>query len=183
MSSSKNHINISKFLSLVLRHCPEKINLILNENGWANIEELISKSNASEGAEFISKETLHEVVKQNIKKRFTISSDGKSIRANQGHSVKVDLQLTPVIPPEILYHGTTTKFLDSILKEGLKSRQRQHVHLSIDIVIATTVGKRHGKHVILTIQSLLMHNHGYKFFLSENGVWLTEIVPINFINL
>jgi putative RNA 2'-phosphotransferase len=116
------------------------------------------------------------------KKRFIISDDGQSIRANQGHSINVDLQLKPVTPPEFLYHGTATRFLDSILTEGLKPQQRQHVHLSTDIETATAVGQRYGKPVILTIKALLMHEQGFVFYLSQNGVWLTEEVSQQYLD-
>ncbi len=182
MTSSKQLNKTSKFLSLVLRHEPEAIELALDKNGWANIDALISKANDSDEANPLDHALIQEVVSTSDKKRFIISDDGQNIRANQGHSINVDLQLKPATPPEFLYHGTATRFLDSILQEGLKPQQRQHVHLSTDIEIATNVGQRYGKPVILTIKSLLMNEQGFMFYLSENGVWLTKSVPGIYIN-
>ncbi len=181
MASSKQLNKTSKFLSFVLRHKPEAIGLTLNENGWANIDELISKANSSGEVTPLDRALIQEVVDTSDKQRFIISDDEQSIRANQGHSINIDLQLNPAIPPEFLYHGTATRFLDGILKEGLKPQQRQHVHLSTNIETATAVGQRYGKPVILKIKALLMHEQGFKFYLSENGVWLTGRVPIDFV--
>lgn len=181
MATTKQLNKTSKFLSFVLRHKPDAINLVLDDNGWANIEELISKANDSGEISGLNRELLQEVVDTSDKKRFIISEDGQSIRANQGHSIKVDLQLKEVTPPEFLFHGTATRFLDSIKQEGLKPQQRQHVHLSTDIETATAVGQRYGKPVILKIKALLMHEQGFKFYLSENGVWLTEYIPTNYL--
>lgn len=182
MASSKKLNKTSKFLSFVLRHEPEAINLTLDDNGWANLEELISKANASGAVSNLNRELIEEVVNTNDKKRFIIDDAGQRIRANQGHSVNVDLQLKPVKPPEFLYHGTATRFLDSIFKEGLKPQQRQYVHLSEDIETATNVGQRYGKPVILKIKALLMHEQGLVFYRSENEVWLTTSVSIKFID-
>lgn len=126
--------------------------------------------------------TICEIVEKNDKKRFSISSDGQKIRANQGHSINVNLALKTIEPPTILYHGTATRFLDAILMEGLKAGSRQHVHLSESIDIATEVGKRYGKPTILLINALEMHKKGHQFYLSENGVWLTKNVPVNYIS-
>ena len=172
---------ISKFLSYLLRHKPETIGLTLDKQGWANIDELIDKANLSNNGPTLNRTLIETVVRTNDKKRFIISKDGQKIRAAQGHSVDVDLQLKPMEPPKFLYHGTATRFLDSILKEGLKSQQRQYVHLSKDVQTATQVGQRYGKPVILTINALLMHKHGFKFYLSENEVWLTKAVPADFL--
>jgi len=181
MVSSKQLNKKSKFLSFVLRHKPDAICLNLDENGWADIEELIKKTNASDEVTLLNRALIQEIVDTNDKKRFVISEDGKNIRANQGHSIDVDLQLKQVTPPEFLYHGTATRFLDSILKEGLKPQQRQHVHLSTDIETATAVGQRYGKPVILTIKALLMYEQGFMFYRSENGVWLTNKVEPFFL--
>ncbi len=183
MTSSKQFNKISKFLSFVLRHKPEVIGLALNEQGWANLDELINKGNESGEINNLDRLLIQEVVNTSDKKRFVISDDGQSIRANQGHSVNVDLQLKQVTPPEFLYHGTATRFLGNILDEGLKPQERQHVHLSTDIKIATDVGQRYGKPVILTIKALLMHEQGFVFYLSENGVWLTEQVPHHYLEI
>lgn len=172
---------ISKFLSYVLRHKPDAIGLTLDEHGWANIDELINKTNTSGEISNLDQTLIQEIVDTSDKKRFIISADRQSIRANQGHSINVDLQLKPVTPPEFLYHGTATRFLDSIFKEGLKPQKRQYVHLSTDIDTATAVGKRYGKPIILKTNTENMCKQGYKFFLSDNNVWLTEHVPPQFL--
>lgn len=181
MTSSKQLNKVSQFLSFVLRHKPDAIGLELDPNGWANIDDLISKANASSEPANLDRALIQEVVDTSDKKRFIISDNGQNIRANQGHSVNVDLQLKPVVPPEFLYHGTATRFLDSILQEGLKPQQRQHVHLSTDIETATAVGQRYGKPVILKIKALLMHEQGFVFYRSENGVWLIKEVPTAYL--
>lgn len=183
MASSKQLNKVSKFLSFVLRHKPDAIGLELDPNGWADIDDLIRKANASSEPANLDRTLIQEVVDTSDKKRFIISDDGQNVRANQGHSINVDLQLKPVTPPEFLYHGTATRFLDSILKEGLKPQQRQYVHLSTDIETATAVGQRYGKPVTLTIKALLMHEQGLMFYRSENGVWLTESVPHSYIGV
>lgn len=170
---------VSKFLSYILRHKPDSIGLKLDPYGWLLIDDIIAKSQTEI---ILSKNVIEETVSSNKKKRFTISDDGKYIRANQGHSIKVDLQLMPKEPPAILYHGTATRFLDSILKEGLKAGQRQHVHLSSNIETAIEVGRRYGKPVILTIDSKLMYQDGYQFFISDNHVWLTKKIPSEFLS-
>lgn len=179
---SEKHTKISKFLSYILRHKPEAIGMTLDEEGWADIDVLIDKANSSDQRLRLTRSLIQTVVSTSDKKRFTLSEDGQKIRAAQGHSIDVDLSLKPVEPPQLLYHGTATRFLDSILKEGLKPQQRQHVHLSKDIATATDVGQRYGKTVVLTIKARLMHEKGFQFYLAENGVWLTESVPIDFIS-
>ena len=164
----------SKFLSLILRHDPGKIGLTLDPQGWADVEELLAKVPAKFG---LTRERLNELVPTNDKQRFAISEGGERIRANQGHSTKVDLALAPIEPPETLFHGTATRFLDSILAEGLKPGSRQHVHLSLDEETALKVGQRHGKPVILTLPALELHRADKQFYRSENGVWLTDFVP------
>ena len=177
----KQLVQTSKFLSFVLRHRPEEIGLELDENGWADVEELIAAARRH-GRE-LSRPLIEEVVAKNDKKRFTLSPEGKRIRAAQGHSHPVDLGLPSVEPPEILYHGTATRFVDSILRDGLSPGQRQHVHLSPDEQTATAVGRRHGKPVVLRVRAGAMHRAGHMFCLSENGVWLTDNVPIQFIEV
>lgn len=172
---------ISKFLSFILRHKPDAIGLALDEQGWASIEELIEKANASDQGVTLTRPLVERVVETNEKKRFTLSDDGTRIRAAQGHSVQIDLQLRPVEPPEHLFHGTATRFVDSILREGLKAQQRQYVHLSGDVPTAISVGRRYGKPIVLTINARAMHERGFPFYRAENGVWLTESVPIEFI--
>ena len=171
--------HISKFMSLVLRHKPEEIGLQLDENGWVNVEELIEKINAK-GIK-TTLEIINTIVETNDKKRFAFNEDKTMIRANQGHSIEVELNLTEQVPPEVLYHGTATRFLESILKTGLQKQSRQHVHLSATIETAKTVGSRHGKPVILTVDTKSMHEAGIKFFVSANNVWLTDAVPVQYI--
>ena len=175
------HEKTSKFLSYVLRHRPDEIGLTLDAEGWASVAELIEKSKSA--GTVLTKELIEEIVRANDKQRFALSDDGSRIRAHQGHSVKVELNLPPREPPELLYHGTATRFLDAIRKEGLKAMSRQHVHLSPDEQTAHKVGQRHGKPVILTIKSGEMWRAGQLFFLSENGVWLTEKVETKYIEI
>jgi putative RNA 2'-phosphotransferase len=176
-----DRVQLSKFISFVLRHKPESIGLTLDLEGWAAIEELITKSNAA-GTRFQREDLLH-VVETSEKKRFTLSGDRKRIRAAQGHSVNVELGLSPQEPPIILYHGTATRFTKSILSEGLSPQTRQQVHLSLDEVTAHHVGKRHGKPTILKVDALRMYAKGFKFFLADNDVWLTDHVPPEFLTL
>lgn len=180
MSQSHDVTKISKFLSFVLRHKPEAINLTLDEHGWASVVELIEKAQPQIT---ITPELIKQVVITNDKKRFSLSDDEQFIRANQGHSVQVDLKLSPKKPPEILYHGTATRFLNPIKQEGLKPGQRHHVHLSPDIETAITVGKRYGTPVILEVAAGAMHQQGFEFLLSGNGVWLIAHVPANFLEI
>jgi len=171
--------HISKFMSLVLRHKPEEIGLNMNENGWVNVQELIAKMNQKGLA--VNDDLINKIVQTNDKKRFVFNEDKTLIRANQGHSIDIDLDLAPVEPPETLYHGTAERFLESILKTGLHKQSRQHIHLSITIETAIAVGKRHGKPVVLKIQSGIMYQAGFKFYLSENKVWLTDTIPAQYI--
>ncbi|MCH2235601.1 MAG: RNA 2'-phosphotransferase [Crocinitomicaceae bacterium] len=175
-----NTKRISKLMSLILRHNPGVINASLDENGWLDVDDLILGIK-SKGLE-ITREILEKVVETNNKKRFSFSLDGTKIRANQGHSIDVDIELKPTSPPEFLYHGTVEKYLDAIKSEGLKKMNRQHVHLSKDIDTAENVGGRRGKPVILTVNTGQMEDAGYTFYLSENKVWLTDHVPLEFIN-
>src|SRR5689334_6783353 len=166
--------HISKFMSLVLRHKPEEIGLQLDENGWAKVEEIISKMN--EHGIVVDHDIINNIVETNDKKRFAFNEDKTLIRASQGHSIDIELNLPEATPPDILYHGTTDKHLENIFKEGLKRKSRQHVHLSMTIETAKAVGSRHGKPVILLIRSKEMHDAGYKFYLSENKVWLSDAI-------
>lgn len=171
---------ISKFLSLILRHQPETIRLKLDENGWAEVNELITKS--AKGRMHFTFEELEEVVETNNKKRFAFNEDKTKIRASQGHSIDVDLALNTVQPPDFLYHGTAETNISSILENGIEKRSRQHVHLSADKETATKVGMRHGKPIILTIRTGDMHNDGILFYLSANNVWLTDFVETKYIS-
>jgi putative RNA 2'-phosphotransferase len=166
---------VSKFLSKHLRHAPQALGLRLEPGGWVAVDDLLA---ASERIGFaISYDELIECVETNDKKRFSFDGTGDLIRANQGHSVEVDPRLEEKTPPEVLFHGTVERFLASILVEGLKKGKRHHVHLSADVVTALKVGARRGKPVILKVADETMHVQGFKFFLSVNGVWLTESVP------
>jgi len=172
--------SISKYLSLVLRHDPAAAGVTLDAEGWVGVDDLLAGA-ARHGFSFTQAE-LKEVVQTNEKQRFTLSHDSQRIRASQGHSVSVDLGLTPETPPEILYHGTVDRFLSSIMDQGLDKRSRQYVHLSPDIETATRVGGRRGQPVILKIAAASMHSDGFRFFCSANGVWLTERVPPQYIS-
>ena len=172
-------VKISKFLSLVLRHQPDKIGVTLDKAGWVAVDELLR---ACQQHSFpITLEELKAVVATSDKKRFAFNEDGMQIRANQGHSVEVELGYQPATPPALLYHGTAERFLVSIRQQGLVKGQRHHVHLSADEATALKVGVRHGKPVVLQVQSGMMHRDGYLFFQSENGVWLTDHVPAAYL--
>jgi len=179
----KSLVSVSKFLSLVLRHKPSVIKAELDSEGWISVDELIAKSNESGKLRVqLTRELIIQVVAENEKRRFAMCDDGQRIRASQGHSLEsVTLDLKPVTPPEHLFHGTVERFLDSIRTQGLRKRERNHVHLSAEIVTAQQVGNRRGQPVILKISSLEMFASGYEFFLSDNEVWLTDSVPVKFI--
>ncbi|MCQ4164513.1 RNA 2'-phosphotransferase [Tahibacter harae] len=172
-------VKLSKFLSLILRHQPETIGLTLDAQGWADIAELLHKAAAA--GRPIEREDLDQVIADNDKKRFTLSADGLRLRAAQGHSTPVQLDLPARTPPQRLYHGTATRFLDAILAEGLKPQARQHVHLSTDIATALDVGSRHGRAVVLGVDAAAMEAAGCRFFQADNGVWLTAAVPAQFL--
>jgi putative RNA 2'-phosphotransferase len=181
MLTDKEITRMSKFLSLVLRHKPETIELSLDENGWADTNELIKKMNQN-GFE-ISEDILTHIVETNNKQRFSFNTDKTSIRANQGHSLQVDVELKEQIPPEYLYHGTAEKNVSSILNSGIEKGTRQHVHLSIDKETAVKVGQRHGKPKVLLVAANKMSADGFRFYLSENKVWLTDNVPPEYLKL
>jgi putative RNA 2'-phosphotransferase len=172
---------ISKTLSYVLRHNPASAGIELDDNGWALVSELLLKLRVD--GKTINFETLKYVVDTNNKKRFSFNEDFTSIRASQGHSIKIDLNYCETKPPAILYHGTAEKFLSSILKTGLQRMNRHHVHLSLDAETAFNVGQRHGKPVILKIDAAEMYKAGHVFYVSENNVWLTENVPEKYIGV
>ncbi|WP_339469664.1 RNA 2'-phosphotransferase [Pseudomonas sp. EL_65y_Pfl1_R83] len=170
----------SKFLSYVLRHEPQAIGLSLDSEGWASVAALIDA--ASREGRSLSRELLEQVVHTNEKKRFSFSVDGQHIRAVQGHSNQsVQLQLDEKKPPAVLYHGTATRFIESISQKGLIPGSRHHVHLSERLETAREVGQRYGKVVILKVDTSTMLAEGFKFFQAENGVWLTEQVPAQFL--
>ena len=169
---------LSVFISLVLRHKPDVANVTLDEHGWADVGELLAGINST--GRKINMDILENIVASDNKQRYSFNQDKTLIRANQGHSVPVDVELKEQEPPEFLYHGTATRFLDSIMDEELKPMSRLYVHLSKDIEAALKVGKRHGKPVVLKIYSGNMYKDGYKFYLSENGVWLTKKVVVEY---
>ena len=172
-------VTVSKFLAKHLRHAPDALGLTLQPGGWVSVDDLLASSERVGFA--IEYDKLIECVETNDKQRFSFDGTGDLIRANQGHSVEVDLHLEEKQPPEILYHGTVERFLASITAEGLKKGKRHHVHLSTDVDTARKVGARRGKPVILQVDAGKMHVRGYRFFLSVNGVWLTESVPAEFL--
>lgn len=171
---------ISKFLSYILKHRPDEIDLSLDAEGWADISELLEKS---QGRVALTRPMLELVVKDNDKKRFRISDDGLRIRASQGHSLNVNLDLQPQSPPDVLFHGTATRFLSSILKNGLKSGSRQFVHLSNDRDTAYALGSRHGSPVIPMVAAGEMVRGGHQFYFSNNGVWLTDGVAPGYLSV
>lgn len=178
MKQPKQLKPLSKFLSLVLRHRPEVINLELDDQGWTSVEALLGKMQAY--GKQIDFPLLKEIVATNNKQRFAFNPDQTRIRANQGHSIELNLGYSPKTPPEFLYHGTAQRFMNSIMQQGLQKRKRHHVHLSPNRETALQVGQRHGKPVILIIQSELMHKDGFAFYESDNGVWLTNHVPVDY---
>lgn len=172
-------VTTSRFLSLILRHRPEAIGLTLDEAGWADIDDILRLAPPDQR---LTRERIDRAVVENNKQRFAISADGARIRARQGHSIDVDLRLPAVAPPPRLYHGTATRFVASIRRDGLVKRDRRHVHLSADVDTATTVGARHGTPIVLVVRADEMAAAGHAFFRSENGVWLTDAVPVGFID-
>ena len=172
-------VKISKYLSKHLRHQPERIGITLSLGGWVAVNQLLT---ACKKYQFpISRDELDLVVEYNDKQRFSFDSTGTLIRANQGHSVEVDLQLEPVVPPDVLYHGTGHKAVESILQTGLCKMSRHHVHLSGDIVTATTVGARHGKPIVFAVNTSAMYQAGYEFYCSDNNVWLVDNIPPEYL--
>lgn len=181
MLPDKENKRLSKFLSYILRHDPSAIDLALDEQGWADTDELVKKIAQKEAG--FSHEILQHIVTTNAKQRFRFNDDGKKIRASQGHSVEIELNYEEQQPPSILYHGTAEKFLTSILAQGLLKQQRHHVHLSADTETALKVGQRHGKPVILLVDAAAMFAAQHVFYQSDNGVWLTETVPAVFLQV
>lgn len=181
MKLEKRLENVSRLLSLVLRHRPEKIGLELDSNGWVTTKQLLVNLKAS-GNGVITLDELEDIVRENNKKRFEFNSDHTKIRASQGHSLGVDLQYEPLTPPIMLFHGTSDSSVENIRKTGLSKFTRDHVHLSDEVDTAATVGARKGKVIVLIINALEMYNAGYVFYKSTNGVWLTNHVPAEFID-
>jgi putative RNA 2'-phosphotransferase len=177
--NARETIRTSKFLSLILRHEPERVGLTLDAAGWVGVDELLQAVNRS-GVP-LTLDQLKHVVATNSKSRFAFSEDGRRIRASQGHSVEVDLQYPPQTPPEILYHGTAARFLEGIRKDGLQKMERHDVHLLVEAKLALQVGGRHGRPVLLTIRAGDLHRAGQVFRCSANGVWLVAAVPPQYI--
>ena len=180
-AQGKRLTSASKFMSLVLRHEPGRIGLALDAAGWAPLTDLIARANAS--GRGLNVALVREVVRTCPKQRFAISEDGQRIRANQGHSIDVALDLPALTPPSVLYHGTARRFLSSIQREGLDKRARHHVHLTTDLATAGAVGRRYGELVMLRIDAARMHADGHVFHLSANGVWLTDSVPTGYFTV
>jgi putative RNA 2'-phosphotransferase len=178
--AGKEITQASKFLALILRHEPERVGLKVGEAGWVNVQELLKAVNSHGVA--LSLEQLKHIVATSDKRRFAFSEDGQRIRANQGHSVEVDLQYAPQTPPEILYHGTAARFLPGIGKEGLQRMSRHDVHLSAETKVTLQTGARHGKPALLVIRAGDMHRAGHVFRCSTNGAWLVNHVPPEFID-
>lgn len=168
----------SKYISLILRHKPEIIGITLDEHGWADVNELISGVNRTHP---LTMELLEEIVRTDEKQRYSFNEDKTLIRANQGHSIPVDVELPELKPPAILYHGTGRKYVESIDRQGLIPKSRLYVHLSSDRETALKVGKRHGSPVVYTIKAEAMFMDGYLFYRSVNGVWLTKTVPVEYL--
>jgi len=175
MENEKRLIHMGKQLSFLLRHDSEAFsNGLIDKHGWRKVSELVKDHN-------YTKDLLDDIVKTNNKQRYEYNEDETLIRARQGHSIKVDVNLSEIAPPDILYHGTATRFLDSILEKGIVKGNRLHVHLSKDEETATTVGARHGKPYVLKIDAKKMYEDGIKFYLSNNNVWLTDFVDVKYI--
>ncbi len=178
--SDKRIKNTSKFISLILRHRPEAIGISLDEHGWADVQDLIDGINRS-GGHSLDMEKLEEIVRTDEKQRYSFNEDHTLIRANQGHSIPVDVELEKKIPPDILWHGTGEKYVSSIDVQGLIPKGRLYVHLSSDMDTAKKVGSRHGKPVIYEIDCQKMTEDGYAFYFSANQIWLTKGVPVKYL--
>lgn len=181
MLSEKETTRRSKLLSLVLRHDPAHIGIVLDEQGWTDVAALLTQLAAHKQP--LSFEELVYIVETNAKQRFRFDDDRSRIRASQGHSVEVELGYTPVEPPEVLYHGTAVQHQGNILRDGLRKMSRHHVHLSADVATARTVGQRHGQLVIFAVAAGQMHRDGRFFYQADNGVWLTDEVPLDYLQI
>lgn len=176
---AKDTVKLSKFLSYVLRHHPQAIDLEMDRQGWVDVAELLDK--IQKQGKNLTFSLLEQIVASDSKQRYAFNADKTRIRANQGHSISVDLSLTAIEPPAVLYHGTAERNISSIKSQGLLSQNRHHVHLSEEESTAVQVGSRYGKPVVLFILASTMHDDGYIFYRSENGVWLTDFVPVEYI--
>lgn len=175
------HVKISKYLSKYLRHSPERLGLTLAPGGWVGVDELLDACAVDQFP--VTRSELEEVVATSDKQRFSFDETKTRIRANQGHTVEVDLQLEPQTPPDVLYHGTGERSVPSILQWGLLKRSRHHVHLSRDVETARKVGTRRGRPVVLSIDAVTMHQAGFTFYCSDNGVWLVDEVPPQYLEV
>src|SRR5262245_41218020 len=171
----QRRVRTSKFLAKYLRHEPERLGLTLAPGGWVPVEDLLAACSRHDMP--VTREQLDEVVANNDKQRFAFDPTGTLIRANQGHSAAVDLQLEPAAPPALLYQGTAEANVEAIRRDGMKKMARHHVHLSLDEATATKVGRRHGKPVVLAVDAAAMQRDGHVFYVSANGIWLTDEVP------
>lgn len=180
MATSESYVKESRFLALVLRHKPEEAGISLDEHGWANVDELVSGIAAKR---LFTREMLEEIVATDAKGRYSFNEDHTLIRANQGHSANVDVELKQAEPPAALYHGTAERFLESIMDRGLVPKGRLYVHLSSDEETAIKVGSRHGTPVVLIVDAAAMYAAGITFYLSSNGIWLTKHVPPEYLNV
>lgn len=177
----KRLVKMSKYLSRHLRHQPEALGLTLEPGGWVAVDVLLATANSRGVA--LTRADLAEIVAGNDKQRFAFDETGQRIRANQGHSVPIDLQLASVSPADVLYHGTAQANVGVILREGLRKMRRHHVHLSGDVATAVKVGMRHGAPAVLMVDAAGMARDGHQFYRSENGVWLTESVPPQYLRV
>jgi putative RNA 2'-phosphotransferase len=175
----KKMVSLSKFLSRHLRHAPQELGLTLGPGGWIDVDDLLAGCKGA--GKSLTRAQLEEIVADSDKQRFSFDENGTRIRANQGHSVEVDLQLEPTTPPTVLYHGTAEHTAATILTDGIKRMRRHHVHLSKDVPTATKVGQRHGKPVVLVVDAQAMHQAGILFYCSDNGVWLVDEVPAQYL--
>ena len=176
--TNKEQNNLSKYIALILRHRPDVIGITLDEHGWANVSDLLKGINKTQT---ITMKMLEKIVEEDSKQRYSFNREKTLIRANQGHSVPVDVEPEEKEPPEILWHGTGEKYVASIDKQGLIHKSRLYVHLSKDKETAVKVGKRHGNPALYQVKAKQMYDDGYKFYLSVNGVWLTKDVPVKYI--
>lgn len=181
MTISKQDQKASKFISLILRHKPQEIGLQLDEYGYVNTNDLINGM-IRKGYN-VTITDVERIVSEDDKQRYSFNSDKSKIKANQGHSIEVNLELQPVKPPMVLYHGTSKKVLNSILSQGITKKSRQYVHLSADIETASKVGTRHGELVLFKVDSKRMYEDGHEFYLSDNGVWLVDFVPSKYFDI
>lgn len=179
MPKKDNDIALGRFLSLVLRHQPQAAGITLDEHGWADVDALLV--GVCKSGRKIDREKLEQIVRDNNKQRYSFNADGTKIRANQGHSLSVDVELIRQMPPEILYHGTASRFLPSIQQQGITRQSRQYVHLSAELNTAWSVGRRHGKPIVLVLNAAAMAQDDIPFYLSANHIWLCPSVPWQYI--